>query len=78
MQAKKILKGSDVTKFIDRIAADPDVWFEIWDEDRGYARETACIDMQYEQTMDGKHRLILKETICRQQQPLNRHATHGL
>jgi len=65
MVAKKVLKGSDVKIFIDCIAADPDIWFEIWDEGRGYARQTACIDMQYEHTMDGKHRLILKEMKCK-------------
>jgi hypothetical protein len=61
MAAKKILKGSDLTKFLKAIDYDPDVWFEAYDDNRGYPRQTAAVDMQYERTMSGQHRLIIRE-----------------
>lgn len=61
MAMKKILRGSDIAKFLKALEYDPDIWFEIYDEGRGYSRQTAAVDMQYERTMSGQHRLIIKE-----------------
>ena len=59
--AKKILRGSDLTKFLKALEYDPEVWMEAYDDSRGYARQSAAVDMQYERTMSGHHRLIIKE-----------------
>jgi len=61
MATKKVMKVNELESFTKKLDTNPEIWFEIWDDGRGYSRQTACIDAQYEQTMDGKHRLILKE-----------------